>query len=71
MTAVLGTLPFLGTIWLLLVLGAAVLEESGARIGAALKGVPLSSGFPLFKARARRPRSAELMRFEERWRGAA
>jgi hypothetical protein len=38
MTAVLGTLPFLATLWLLVVLGAALLEESGAKIAAALKG---------------------------------
>lgn len=38
MTAVLGTLPFLATLWLLAVVGAAVLEESGAKIAAALKG---------------------------------
>jgi hypothetical protein len=40
MTAALGTLPFLATLWLLVVLGARVLEESGAKIAAALKGVP-------------------------------
>jgi hypothetical protein len=40
MTAALGTLPFLATLWLLVVLGARVLEESGAKIVAALKGVP-------------------------------
>jgi hypothetical protein len=38
MTAILGTLPFIATLWLLAVLGAAVLEESGAKITAALKG---------------------------------
>jgi hypothetical protein len=38
MIAVLGTLPFLATLWLLVVVGAAVLEESGAKIAAALKG---------------------------------
>jgi hypothetical protein len=38
MTAILGTLPFIATLWLLVVLGAAVLEESGAKIAAALKG---------------------------------
>ena len=38
MIAALGTLPFLATLWLLVVLGAAVLEESGAKIAAALKG---------------------------------
>jgi hypothetical protein len=40
MSAVLGTLPFLATLWLLVVLGAMVLEESGAKIAAALKGKP-------------------------------
>jgi hypothetical protein len=38
MTAALGTLPFIAILWLLVVLGAAVLEESGAKIAAALKG---------------------------------
>ena len=38
MIAALGTLPFLATLWLLVVLGAAVLEESGGKIAAALKG---------------------------------
>ena len=40
MTAALGTLVFLTTLWLLVVVGAAVLEESGAKIAAALKGKP-------------------------------
>jgi hypothetical protein len=40
MSAALATLPFLATLWLLVVLGARVLEESGAKIAAALKGVP-------------------------------
>jgi hypothetical protein len=38
MNAALGTLPFLATLWLLVVVGARVLEESGAKIAAALKG---------------------------------
>ena len=38
MIAALGTLPFLATLWLLVVLGVAILEESGAKIAAALKG---------------------------------
>jgi hypothetical protein len=38
MTAALGTLVFLTTLWMLVVVGAAVLEESGAKIAAALKG---------------------------------
>ena len=40
MMTALGTLPFLATLWLLVVLGARVLEESGAKIAAALKGQP-------------------------------
>ena len=40
MIAPLSTLAFLATLWLLVVVGAAVLEESGAKIAAALKGKP-------------------------------
>lgn len=40
MIAALGTLVFLVTLWLIIVVGAAVLEESGAKIAAALKGKP-------------------------------
>lgn len=40
MIAPLSTLAFLATMWLLVVLGASVLEESGAKIAAALKGKP-------------------------------
>ena len=38
MIAVLGTLPFIATFGLLFILGAAIFEESGAKIAAALKG---------------------------------
>ena len=38
MIAAFGTLAFLATLWLLVVVGASVLEESGAKIVAALKG---------------------------------
>lgn len=38
MIAPLVTLAFLATLWLLVVVGASVLEASGARIAAALKG---------------------------------
>ena len=38
MIAALATLAFLATPWLVVVMGAAVLEESGAKIAAALKG---------------------------------
>jgi hypothetical protein len=41
MMTALGTLPFLATLWLLVVLGAKVLEESGRKIAAALKGEPV------------------------------
>ena len=71
MIAALGTLPFLATLWLLVVLGARVLEESGAKIAAALKGEPTR---PKAIARARiriRMRSAQPMRAEARLRAAA
>jgi predicted deacetylase len=71
MLAPLGTLAFLATLWLLTVVGAAVLEESGARIAAALKGK--SAHHPAFasirmraRSRVRRP-----MRAAPRWRDAA
>jgi hypothetical protein len=38
MIAALGTLVFLATLWMLVVVGAAVLNASGSRILAALKG---------------------------------
>lgn len=68
---ILGTLPFLATLSLLVVLGAKVLEESGAKIAAALKGS--SALMPIAPPRratervsVRRARS-----FETRWRAAA
>ena len=48
MTAALGTLPFLATLWLLVVIGAAVLEESGEKIAAALKGHSPAQPSPYF-----------------------
>jgi hypothetical protein len=71
MIAALGTLPFLATLWLLVVLGAAILEESGAKIAAALKGAP---PHPKAVAPIRmriRTRGAQPMRAEPRWRAAA
>ena len=38
MIAAVATLVFLSTLWMLIVVGAAVLETSGARILGALKG---------------------------------
>ena len=72
MTAVLGTLPFLATLWLLVVLGARVLEESGAKIAAALKGKPFRH--PVVERRSlrirMRPQSSAICP-EPRWRAAA
>jgi hypothetical protein len=57
MTAALGTLPFLATLWLLWVLGASVLEESGPKIVSALKGKPM-----------RRPCRHSTLTVQVRWR---
>ena len=71
MIAALGTLPFLATLWLLVVLGAAVLEESGGKIAAALKGKPpRQQAFTSVRMRAR-PRPQQPMRAEARLRAAA
>jgi len=71
MNAALGTLPFLATFWLLIVLGARILEESGAKIAAALKGKPLRHSAPPPAMRVRvRWRSAP-MRAGSQWRAAA
>ena len=70
MLAALGTLPFIATLWLLVVLGAAVLEESGAKIAAALKGSPALP--PLTSTRVRiRLRRQPTMRAVQRLRAAA
>jgi hypothetical protein len=57
MIAAMGTLVFLATLWLLVVVGAAILEESGARIAAALKGgrVQPSLVSVRVRVRSRRP----------------
>jgi hypothetical protein len=71
MIAPLGTLAFLATLWLLVVVGAAVLEESGARIAAALKG-RRARGATLVPVRVRaRARLQQPMRAKARWRAAA
>jgi hypothetical protein len=70
MTAALGTLVFLATLWMLVVVGAAVLEESGAKIAAALKGKqgPRSVVSARIRVRYRLERP---MRATARWRAAA
>ena len=73
MIAAVGSLPCMATLWLLVVLGARVLEESGAKIAAALKGS--TSPLPMERetvvrcrrrAEVRRP-----MRVSAEWRAAA
>ena len=74
MTAAFGTLAFLATLWLLVVVGAAVLEESGARIAAALKGQPLHQPRPALapvRVRTRMNAAQSPMRAEPRQRAAA
>jgi hypothetical protein len=73
MIAALGTLAFLATLWLLVVVGAAVLEESGAKIAAALKGKPAELPAPI-AARVRvraRQRLQQPMRATPRLRAVA
>ena len=73
MNAALGTLPFLATLWLLAVLGANVLEESGAKIAAALKGAPVRrQEFASAPVRLRVGAAAlKPMRANAEWRAAA
>lgn len=71
MLVALGTLPFLATLWLLAVLGLKVLEESGEKIVAALKGKSehrFTSCHPRTRAR---PRVERARHFGTRWRAAA
>ena len=71
MIAALATLAFLATLWLLVVLGAATLEESGAKIAAALKGQSPENLAPVLPFKPRRQRVAPSIRVEPRWRAAA
>ena len=71
MIAALGTLVFLVTLWMLVVVGAAVLEESGARIAAALKGKPLTRQIVAPVRLRTRVRVQQPMRATARWRAAA
>ena len=71
MIAALGTLAFLATLWLLVVVGAAVLEESGAKIAAALRGNPIQSPLYVAPVRLRTRRLQKPLRASARWRAAA
>ena len=71
MTAALGTLVFLVTLWMLVVVGAAVLEESGAKITAALRGKPRSAPVIAPLRIRTRARIQQPMRASAKWRVAA
>ena len=71
MIAALSTLTFLATLWLLVVVGAAVLEESGEKIAAALKGKPRHQPQSVVIRMRARPCSRQPMRAEQRLRAAA
>ena len=71
MIAAIGTLAFLATLWLLVVAGAAVLEESGAKIAAALRGKPTQSPLYVAPVRLRTRRLEKPLRASARWRAAA
>jgi hypothetical protein len=58
-------------LWLLVVLGAAVLEESGGKIAAALKGKPVTQPSVVPQMRVRVRWSSASRRGGERWRAAA
>jgi hypothetical protein len=72
MIAAFGTLAFLATLWLLVMLGAAILEESGAKITAALKRKPKQSPAYVAPVRLRKyPRAVKPIRASVQWRAAA
>jgi len=72
MMAALGTLTFLATLWLLVVIGAMVLEESGAKIAAALKGARETRPVGVVRLRLRtRARAQPVIRAQAEWRAAA
>ena len=71
MIAALGTLIFLATLWLLVVVGAMVLEESGEKIVAVLKGEPRRQAWYVVPMRLRIRRPVKPMRASARWRAAA
>ena len=71
MIAPLATLAFIATLWLLTVVSAAVLEQSGAKIVAALKGKPVRSSVSLTPVRVRARLRSRPMRAAAQWRAAA
>ena len=71
MIAALGTLVFLTTLWMVVVVGAALLEESGGKIAAALKGKSRQQISPAPIRMRTRSRIKPVMRAEPQWRAAA
>lgn len=73
MIAALGTLAFLLTMWLIVVVGAAVLEQSSGKIAAALGGRPEYRRAPVaLRIRTKaRVRVQQPMRASAEWRDAA
>ena len=72
MIAALATVTFLATLWLLVVMGAAILEESGAKIAAALEGRhDAGTATPAYTRFRLRSRLRQPMRARPRWRDAA
>jgi len=71
MIAPLGTLAFLATLWLLVVVAASVLGESGARIAAALRGKSAHRQINVHGRVRARSRLQQPMRAKPRLRAAA
>ena len=71
MIAAMSTLAFLASLWLLVVVGAAVLEESGAKIAAALKGETAAPQLPVARVRIRLGARAVARRAAQPLRAAA
>ena len=71
MIAALGTLAFLATLWLLVVVGAAVLGQSGKKIVAALSGKTVHSSLYVAPVRLRTRRLQKSLRASAQWRAAA
>ena len=73
MIAALATVVFLATLWMMVVVAASILEESSAKIAAALRGeLGASRPQPANYARVRvRSRMKQPLRARPRWRDAA
>ncbi|MEO6199133.1 MAG: hypothetical protein ABIO68_04265 [Sphingomicrobium sp.] len=72
MTAALATLTFLTAIWMLVVIGARIVEQSGPRIAAALKGRSQEPALTTVPMRLRhRERGSHAFRATPRLRAAA